>query len=91
MTRLLTTIWNPANYWLAWLAAFIGSFLVREIWALASGRPQDTLSDRIWIWLKIHPGESVLRWSAGDLLTFGVYIIIFVCWLPWHFWFGRFR
>lgn len=41
--------------------------------------------------LKIRAGESITQWSAGDLLTFAAYISVFVCWLPYHFWFGKFR
>lgn len=89
--KLLAALWNSSNYWLLWLSLTVGLFLLREIWALASGRAQDTLSDHIWHWLNIRPGETIFQWSAGDLITFGVYATIFIFWLPFHFWGMRFR
>jgi hypothetical protein len=79
------------RYWFAWLAIFITAFLVYEVFSLATGHPENTLSNFIWTHLKIHAGESITQWSAGDLLTFCVYITVFVAWLPWHFWLERFR
>lgn len=41
-----TYTWNWATaYWIAWIT--IG-FLPLEIWALASRKPQYTLSDQVW-------------------------------------------
>jgi hypothetical protein len=79
------------SYWFIWLIATVGSFLAYELLSLATGNAQNTLSNWVWQNLKIHTGESITQWSAGDLLTFAVYISVFVLWLPWHFWFGRFR
>ena len=79
------------GYWTTWLIVTLGSFLVYEVLMLATGRPQNTLSNWVWLHLKVHLGESIGQWSAGDLLTFAAYVSIFVLWLPWHFWLGRFR
>lgn len=79
------------RYWAAWLGAVLVSFLWYEITALATGHPENTLSSWVWYHLKIRAGESITQWSAGDLLTFGVYVSVFVLWLPWHFWLGKFR
>lgn len=78
-------------YWLYWLALSVGSFLLYEVYSLAIGHPENTLSNWVWTHLKIHAGESITQWSAGDLLTFAVYVSVFVLWLPWHFWLMRFR
>ena len=79
------------RYWAIWLAAALGSFLLYEVLSLATGHPENTLSNWVWVHLKIRAGESITQWSAGDLLTFAAYISVFVLWLPWHMWLGRFR
>ena len=79
------------TYWFWWLIASLGSFLAYEVWSLVTRHPENTLSNWVWVNLRIHAGESISQWSAGDLLTFAAYISIFVAWLPWHFWLGRFR
>jgi magnesium-transporting ATPase (P-type) len=79
------------SYWFWWMIILFVSFAVYEIGSLATGHPENTLSNWIWNALKIHVGESITQWSAGDLLTFVVYIGVFVLWLPWHFWLMRFR
>lgn len=79
------------SYWTVWLIITVASFLGYEIFALVTGHPENTLSNWVWMHLKIRAGESITQWSAGDLLTFAVYIAVFVAWLPWHFWLGKFR
>lgn len=78
-------------YWAIWIAAVLVSFLAYEVLSLVTGHPEDTLSAWVWEHLKIHAGESITQWSAGDLLTFSAYLTVFVAWLPWHFWLGKFR
>lgn len=87
---VLRAAWSAAVWWPVWLGAGVGLFVLRECWALASRRPQDTLSDWTWRQLHIVARESITQWSAADLLTFAVYITVFVVWLPWHFWFRKF-
>lgn len=79
------------RYWFAWMAVTLVAFLWYEILSLADGHPENTLSAFVWEHLKIRAGESITQWSAGDLLTFAAYITVFVAWLPWHFWLGKFR
>lgn len=79
------------RYWAAWLAVVLASFLWLEILSLASGHPENSLSAWVWEHLKIRLGESISQWSAGDLLTFAAYVAVFICWLPWHLWLGKFR
>lgn len=78
-------------FWTSWLSVTVGAFLVYELFSLVTGNPQNTLSNWVWVNLKIRVGESITQWSAGDLLVFCVYISVFVLWLPWHFWWGKFR
>jgi hypothetical protein len=78
-------------YWAVWLILGTAAFLAYEIYSLASGRPQDTLSYWVWTALHIRPGESISQWSFKDLITFLAYMAIFVGWLPWHFWYRLFR
>ena len=86
----MSRLWAPGVYWPVWLGLGLGTFLLREIWALASRHPEATLSDWVWRQLHIVAHETITQWSAADLLLFCVYISVFVLWLPWHFWFRAF-
>jgi hypothetical protein len=83
-------LWAPAHWWPLWLGATIGTFALRELWALITRHPEGTLSDWVWGQLHIVTRESITQWSAADLLLFVVYLGVFVAWLPWHFWFRKF-
>lgn len=85
----MMNIWHASVYWPVWLVTFIGTFLIREVWALASGRPSDTLSDWVWRILHITSNEPITSWNATDYLIFGVWVTIF-SWLTWHFFFRVF-
>lgn len=85
----MRVIWSAAVWWPTWLLAAVSLFLLREIWALASGRPGDTLSWWVWRNLGIMVGERPENWTAGAFLTFGLWIVL-VVWLTFHFWFRRF-
>lgn len=69
--------WNWASwYWLAWI---VGGFLPVEIWALASRKPQYTLSYQVW-----HlegTGSSFARY----------FVAAFLLWLLLHMVFEAFR
>lgn len=79
------------TYWFVFLTVLLVAFLGYEVLSLVTGHPENTLSNWVWTHLKIHAGESITQWSAGDLLTFTTYISVFVLWLPFHFWLFRFR
>ena len=83
---LLRTMWSAAVFWPAWLCAGTVAFLLREIWALASGRPGDTLSWWVWRNLGIVVGQRPQDWTAGAFLVFGVWAVL-VIWLTGHFFF----
>lgn len=63
--------------WLGWIAAFF----VIEFWALARGRPQDTLSDRCWTAFDIprHPAP------ARSVRLRRISLVGFLAWLVGHF------
>ena len=85
----MRALWQGSAYWPAWLAFTAGTFLLREIWALTTGHPGDTLSEWVWHILKIARNEPVTAWSAVDYLVFGAWATL-VTWLTWHFFFRRF-
>lgn len=76
------------SYWPAWLGLAVLTFLVPEIYALATN-VRNTLSWWVWDQLHIAAGESPTQWSAVAFLTFGVWLVM-VVWLTFHFWFRRF-
>jgi hypothetical protein len=82
-------LWSAAIYWPTWMIILVTSFLVREVWALASGRSVDTLSYWVWQHLNVTAHERVSQWSALDFLTFGIWLVL-VAWLSFHFWFHDF-
>jgi len=82
-------LWSAGVYWPVWLGLFVGTFLLREIAALATGHPEATLSDWVWKVLRITQNETPAAWSATDYLIFGVWVVLFT-WLTWHFFFRRF-
>lgn len=85
----LRTLWSAAVWWPTWLAVSVSAFLLREVWALASGHYRDTLSEWVWRILKITSREPVGNWSATDFLVFGVWVVL-VTWLTFHFFMRRF-
>ena len=86
----MRTLWSGATWWPVWLIAGLSTFLVREVWALASGHPQDTLSEWVWRMLRVTDHEPMSQWDALHFLVFGVWLVMFV-WLTWHFFFRWFH
>jgi hypothetical protein len=89
MTGFPRWLWSAVAYWPAWLGTLACTFVLREVWALASGRPIDTFSYWIWAHLHITVSERVSQWTAADFLTFGVWVVV-VLWLTFHFWLHKF-
>lgn len=79
-----------ADYWGTWFALLVTSFLVPEIWMLAAGRPQDTLSAQIWRLEAFVPGQAVPAWNAFHVLFAGA-LLVFDVWLLAHFTLGWWR
>jgi len=86
----LKWLWNPGHYWPYGLLTVFAAFMVREVWALASGRSQDTLSWYAWRHLNELGGQTPANAGAGWYLSFGMYLVI-ASWLAFHIWFTRFR
>jgi len=82
--HVLSVLWRAAVYWPIFLLVLLAAFLLREVWALASGRSQDTLSYWVWDHLQITKGQLITHWSAADFLVFGLWIVL-VTWLTFHF------
>jgi hypothetical protein len=80
------------HYWTIWLAAVALTFAAREFPALATGRPQDTLSWYVWQHLKVIRHQPVSQWSATHFLVAGV-ALVFAVWALGHLflriWAGR--
>lgn len=54
-------------YWAAW---FLVGFCVPEFWALASGHPERTLSEVVWHWFDVIPGQTIWQWTIVHFLLF---------------------
>lgn len=79
------------KYWLWWFIILLVSFLIPEIYSLATHHVQGTLSDTIW---RLE-GEGVgkpfkLQWNAFHFLFIGELVLVDV-WLIFHFGWGWFR
>lgn len=72
-------------YWIVW---FVGGFGVYEITALATGHPERTLSEAIWRWFNVLPGQSF--WQIGLLHLLLVIGLTWawghLAWGWWHVW-----
>lgn len=84
----LRALWSPGTWWPSLLGAGAGLFLLREVWALASGRPQDSLSAFVWRQLAVTQNESIAQWSATDYFVFCAWVTL-VLFLTYHFFFHR--
>lgn len=75
--------WGP-KYWPAFLVVAGLALLVPEVYALCTN-VHNTLSWWVWQTLKVQTGVWPWQWTAGQLLTFGVWSLV-VFWLTFHFW-----
>ena len=80
----MSWLWAPGRYWPAWLASTAALLVLRETWALASGRPQDTLSTWVWDALGVTGHQPVTQWSAQHFLIAAAWLVL-VVWLTFHF------
>ena len=63
-------------FWVSWFAAVVGSFGVAEFVALRNARRNDTLSEQVWLLLRVS------RWVYRTaFVTFGGFVV----WLLVHF------
>jgi hypothetical protein len=79
-----------SKYWFLWFVTAVTTFLVPELWALLSGRPENTLSAQIWRLERFVPGEALWAWNYFHFLFAGVLLLLDL-WLFGHFVFGLWR
>lgn len=78
------------KFWLTWFLLSFLSFLTVEVWMLATGRPEYTLSESIWRLEEYKDQQSFWNWSAGHYLFMSAFGLTSF-WLFFHFGWGRFR
>lgn len=77
-----------ARYWLIWFSLSFGTFIIPESIALASGKPQNTLSAAIWRMENVLPSQPwPWQWTAAHLLFTGAFTLV-MGWLVGHFGWG---
>jgi hypothetical protein len=74
-------------YWLCWFCGAFFAFLIPEVYALAAGHDENTLSAQIWHLESLTPGQHIWQWSAAHWLIGGMLAVTLV-WLIGHFLFG---
>lgn len=74
------------NGWLIFWLAWGGVFVVGEGVALARAAPGDTLSEQVWRWLHITPGQSALSSPLARWPSYAVGALL--VWLLGHFLLG---
>ena len=63
-------------YWAAWLLLGFG---VPEAIALVTHHPERTLSDAVWRWFDVLPGQTVWQWKFVHFILLAI-----VVWLAGH-------
>lgn len=76
-------------YWLCWASIAFVTFLVPEIYALATNWRR-TLSAAVWSLERFTPGQPIPHWSAGHIWFISIYAVL-VFWLLFHFGMGWWR
>ncbi len=75
------------NWWrLYWLGFLLVGFLVPEVVALVRSKPGDTLSEAVWYWCRVTPGNTFTTWTALH-----VFVALFMLWLFVHLMLGYWR
>lgn len=82
----MTPTWGP-RYWTVYLIAGAVLLLGPEIFALVTNW-RNTLSDYVWMELKVQRDENPWNWSATMFLVFCVWMLLWF-WLTFHFFFRR--
>lgn len=77
-------------YWLSLVGGFILLFLPVELYAIAVGRPADTLSAQFWRVMDVVAGQPITQWSIEHWWT-AILIGLLFSWLIVHFDFGWIR
>ena len=78
------------HYWSYYLLVAFLLFIIPETIALATRRPENTLSEYIWRFEKLSLDQPVTQWSATHLLFAGAFTLT-ALWLIGHFGWGIWR
>lgn len=79
------------NFWhLYWALYLLGGGAVVETIALIRKKRGDTLSEAVWSWFKVEPGQPVSQWGAVHVLGLLIFVAIGI-WLTVHFFTGDWR
>lgn len=63
-------------YWAAWLLLGFG---IPETIALVSHHPENTLSEVVWRWFDVLPGQTLWQWKFVHFI-----LLAFLVWLAGH-------
>jgi hypothetical protein len=70
-------------YWPIWMVATFLFFIGPEVFALITNW-KNTLSNWVWVALRVKTGQSITDWTAAHFLVGGMLIVVFG-WLVGHF------
>lgn len=77
------------DIWIAWLALVFASFGVLEGIAFSISN-KDSLSDTVWKWFQIIPGQPFYEWTLGHVIAVAVLATLAIV-LVLHLGLGLFR
>ena len=77
-------------YWLCLVGGFIALFLPPELYALATGRPANTLSAQFWRLGDVVANQPLSQWAPEHWAMATIVTLLFV-WLAVHFSLGWLR
>ena len=78
---LVTATWGH-KYWLVWSVFTFLTFIVPEVYALVTNW-RNTLSNWVWVALRVQRGQSINQWTAAHFLVGGMLVLVFA-WLIGH-------
>lgn len=82
------TPWNAVSwYWLWWAILSFTGFIVMELYQVATGHPENTLSAQVWRMLGVVSGQDIIYWNVAHFL-FIILLIALDVWLIGHFGWG---
>lgn len=83
--------WNAWSiYWLALVGGFVALFLPPELWAIAHGHPENTLSAQFWRLGDVVANQPISQWAPEHWAMAGCVTLLFG-WLILHFSLGILR
>lgn len=85
------TPWNAWSlYWLILVGGFVALFLPPELWALATGHHENTLSAQFWRLGDVVANQPITQWAPEHWAMAGIVTLLFG-WLVVHFSLGWLR